>query len=509
VVFRKQASGRSLAAVLAVMAVVPVAWTLIAALRAGVVVGPDSLGYFQMAADLRQTGALPTRHWPLGYPLLLATLQTAGVERIAAATAINLAAFVLVAGLTLAWLARVAGKQAGWMLAGALTILASSTVLDVFRHALSEPAFLVAVSGVVWTMSVYFQTGRLRWLAGAAVWAGASVWLRYAGLFLAPAIALAPLLFGSGSLRRRWGWTWVALAAFALPVAGLKWALSALAPEPGAVRALAWHPLTLRHLDLWGQTAASWLAPTAWVAESVWLQRAGIFLSVWVPVGVWAGWRRRNAAAAWLALLALTYLAGILLTVLVADHNAPLDARLLMPFYVSLAGCLIAAGSSLPGRPARLAALVAFIAMGLWCGFRGLRYLNAAPRDAGFNAAAWRTDPLHEWIRGLPDDWLLASNAAGALRFHAGRAVQSYPRAWDSVAARTVDELGPLAVLAEAASSGNVVLVYYPGFSDSRDEPLERVLGELKLEKSGEIGRAWVYSRNPLFFDKMVADVVR
>ena len=485
------------ALLLALLALAPAAWALVAALRAGIVVGMDSLGYFAMSDSLLRNGTVATRHWPPGYPLLLSALRLLGTDRLAAAVVLNLAAFGLSALLAVAWLGRATAGRTAWTVAGAALILSSTAVLDVHRFAYSEAVFLVSGMASIFCTVVYLSAGRRRWLVGAALLAGAGVWFRYAGAFGALPVVVAPWLSTVDPRRRRRDAAWAILVLGAV-LAAQGWGVAALAPEAGEVRSVVWHAPTLAHLRQWGVAAGGWFWPTRWVAGSLPLQVVAVAASVGVPLGAVVFLRQRNRIAAWFGFQALAYLAGLLLSVTLADHNTPLDARILLPYYVSLVGCLVAAGADLAaGRRGRFV-LAAFLLAGAGCGARGVRYLAAVrDRDDGFNSAAWRTDPIFAWAGSVPEDVVLVSNAPGLLEFHAGRAAWSYPRKWDSTAARPADGLGNLRQAARIGGTGHIVLIHFPDWADDRDEPLERVLPALALDETARVGRAVAYGREP------------
>ena len=160
---------------------------------------PDSYVYVAAATSLTENGTLtvpfapttatalpvPYAAWPPGYPASIALLAQTGMSIGAAAR--MLSAFGLLAGFLLFW--RFTRHTTGAALAFFLVAVSSQTA-TIGITAWSEGLFFAAVMGSAWAISKWLQgtPGRMRFLWIAAGCAAVAIQMRYAGVFLIPAL---------------------------------------------------------------------------------------------------------------------------------------------------------------------------------------------------------------------------------------------------------------------------------------------------------------------------------
>lgn len=154
----------------------------------------DSASYLQIASSIADGhGAHPpgAPSFPVGYPMLVAGLDAAGLGAPWALVALNLA-FLILATASL-WVVLRRGLDLGGATAGAvcaLTLLSSS----VAKHAvmpLSEVVFFGLAAAALALLTISAADGRMPLLAGGVLLALAACSVRTAGIALAPAVVLA------------------------------------------------------------------------------------------------------------------------------------------------------------------------------------------------------------------------------------------------------------------------------------------------------------------------------
>ena len=181
--------------------------------------GPDASSYLQIASSIADGhGANPpgTPSFPIGYPLLLAGLDTVGLGMPWALVALNLAFLIL--GTASLWVVLRRGLDLGEATAGAVCVL-SLLSSSVAKHAvmpLSEMVFFGLAAAALALLTLSATNGRVSLLAGGVVLALAACTVRTAGIALAPAVVLT---FRSGRSRIVAAIVGIAGAAFSIAAA--------------------------------------------------------------------------------------------------------------------------------------------------------------------------------------------------------------------------------------------------------------------------------------------------
>ncbi len=201
---------------------IPVALVFLTIVYVAQLAGPlrldtDSASYLQIAASIADGhGAHPAGvpAFPVGYPILVAGLDVAGLGTSRGIVALNLA-FIALAIASL-WVVLRRGLDLGATGTGVIcvmTLLSSSLV----KHAvipLSEAVFFGLAAASLALLTIAARRGQKTVLVGAILLAGAACSVRTAGIALAPAVVLA-----FTTARSRLGASLVVVAAAALVVA--------------------------------------------------------------------------------------------------------------------------------------------------------------------------------------------------------------------------------------------------------------------------------------------------
>lgn len=375
---RSRASG-VVAAVLAVTAVVLV----VVGTRGGLDQPPDGVTYLGVATNLADgrgatspfvavidpyaprralgfDGEVPVLGWPPLYPASLAPAVALGVEPLEAARWLGAVAAGAVAALTAVLVARLVGRgtrAAPWA-AGAAVGLVVVQPWFARLHAVvaSEPLFLALVLAAL-ALGAHALAEPDRSppdrrtvppvLAAAFVLGTVASGVRFAGVAVVVALALATALVGPGRPARRAALAG-GLGALAL-LPSLAWSRWVEAEAGAPLRDVAWHPPGRTAWEGVASALTAWVvppdAPTAARVVAVALAATAVAGGAW-------GWfravhERRAPATArpWLVLVAAwsaTYLGVVVATTALVDRMVPLNGRLLLPLLAPLVVTVVA-----------------------------------------------------------------------------------------------------------------------------------------------------------------------
>ena len=455
---------------------------------------PDSMSYLGAAGSLASHGSLripmadwsdpdsttALRHFPPGYPTLLALPIALGAPPEQAARGVEAAAAFVTVFLAVWTVAAVAGTGAG-AVAGAALLVTPALVLDHAR-VLSEPLCLALLAA---TLALMVFSKRPFWYGLTAAAAGL---VRYAAVPFGGATVL--WAFGlHGSLRER---SRRALAPAILSAAVMLY--SVLVPGSAVSPHFDLGP-TLREL---GDTLVAWLAPSA---------PAGIVgaLLALVVAGAAAAVLRgalssgaepeqspplRSLLSA-AGLLGTCYAAFVFVSRVLVYDNIPFDDRMLSPA-ILLAELATAAalGAAWRGwaRRARVAGALAaaiWLAGSTWATVRSVR----DARDGGWGYASddWRDSGLAAWLRTEGRGVEIFSNDPAAVYFATHRPSRELPA-----------ELGPdvLRDFARVMGARPAVIVGFGSYYDRMTSP-DSLAGKLGYRKVAEFedGTVWAGGR--------------
>lgn len=414
----------------------------------------DSLHYLAAAASLADGNGLQSAaggpfllYTPL-YPMALAGISRLGIEPVAAAQVVNIAAFGLLTLLVGLWLRRRVkyGLIAG---AGALTVMAAAPLINTASYLWSETLFALLILLSLLQLEAFLKRPeRTRTLAAAAACAGLAAVTRYMGVAAILAGVLLILAIPKLPARVRLAYAAAYGAAASIPLAAYmarnyavsgSWIVSpnrdAAYTTGDALRDLAGG--ALRYLQIADAPAASlpglfWagvgltaLAATAGVLLYFRLARKGAAAGRDTAPGL----RTSLAPALPFAVFAAAYVAIML--VVVSDRAAQsIDSRYLMPIVppLLLAAALLAdrvLQIEARGGLAALKWLATAMALLFW--LANLAYETrsgladtATARASGYigdtyNTAQWRDTETAAYLKAHPVAGPVYTNHAGRL----------------------------------------------------------------------------------------------
>jgi hypothetical protein len=353
-------SSRTRAGTLAAAALIGVALTAFATRHGIGVGGPDSAAYLAIASNMlhgrgvsmpftiptapyrpveavRLVGHVPVTHFPPLYPIALWLIAAPGVPLATGARLLNVALAGISAALLAELTRRCTGSLAVGFCAGVLMFFApvqhnpigfTYNWLALHSLVLSEPLFVAFVMLTLLVLLRAIAAPTVRNVSLAAGFAALATLIRFAGVSLIVAGAVAVLLFAGDSWKRRRRLTLLFIAVAAVPV--MLWALwIAAKPGGGGARAVGVHTLPFGSIFT---VMEAWFMPLAWPAP---LRHALGFALVGIVVA--AVLKCRNADRPTMQVLIVLsvfvtiYAATIVATRDFLDISTPIDARLLIP----------------------------------------------------------------------------------------------------------------------------------------------------------------------------------
>lgn len=453
----------------------------------GLYVSPDGVFYVGTARNLLQgrgftppPGLPPVGHFPPLFTLALAAVGRSGLDPLAAARVVNMAALgaiVLLVGVVL----RSRTGSVAAALAGATAAAAAVDLLSASTSALSEPLFVVlALTGLV-VLAHHLERGRSVWsLVAAGALVGAACLTRYVGVALVLAGVAGLLRFGDG---RRWHGAADAGAFAGLGVAPTFGFLAWAAGAKGAAgdRTVAWHAFGRDYLAQVARPLARWVLPWATPPLAVALG-AGVVVAATVlirrtPPSPPPSSARPSPVLPWLlGVFAGSYLVVVVLNRLLTDATGRLDGRFLAPLHVVAILMVVpvlhrrrAEGTAAVTAVAALAAavLAAQVAgAGAWVA-GGLSDTGTGRR--GYTAAAWRRSPVMAFIAANHGRLPVYSNAFDAVAFLTPESAQPVPAKKDYLTGRPNPAYArKLAELRSALASSGGYLAYFDAATSRR-----------------------------------------
>lgn len=424
-------------------------------------VSPDSTQYVEGARSLLRGEGIsapdgagtprPITLWPPLMSLVMAAPGLLGVEPAEAGSWLNgllFAANILLVGHIIA---RATGaSSAVWV--GAALVLLSPDLFEVHTWVWSEPLFILLTLVALTELAAYLQHPGPRqfWLAAAA--AGLAGFTRFAGAALAPAgIGLILLLARIPNLRRRL----TAAASFGMVALGplaLWMARNSLVAGSATTRQLGFHRLYSVHILPAWETAVAWVFPggdahAGLQAVMLGLLLVGLLWGVLHTLRPGPNHQMQASELRWLPLCLVVFLswygAVLLFSKFFVDPLFPLGDRILSPALAALilAWVLVAwhelhrVAGPMPTQPRsgwiRVAQgiLLGFVLIQLGLGARqGIAWAAMAHEEGlGFNSRSWQRSPLVAFVRQLPQEAVVHSNADDGLHYTTGRPVWQLP----------------------------------------------------------------------------------
>ena len=291
------------------------------ATTAGAGIENDSVGYAQMAAQLRSGQTVSSTHFPPGLPIVWAV----AANPYAVSRVLNLLALAALVAITGAAVWQSTRRPFPTLFAAAM-VAVSQPLLAAHAEALSEPLMLVLASAGLWLTLVALADDRPRSWCAAGLSLGLAAIVRYAAVVYPAAAVLCVLL------ERRWRRAALLAGVSALPLT-LWLARNLLVTHAPTDRSIVYHPIRGVVFRVGRDGVAGWLDPLGTIVgrfpATAWLAIPAVALLFgW---GIWRGGRLARLAS----FFAVGYILFQLLVIAYLDGGATLEPRYLVPVFVA------------------------------------------------------------------------------------------------------------------------------------------------------------------------------
>jgi hypothetical protein len=493
---------------------------VLVATRTGPGLSPDSRAYLMGARYLLQghgfailsgNGEIePMTHYGPLPCILLAMVSSVGIDAIDAARYLHSTLFagsiLLAAAIT--WWATQSGLAA---LLAAMLIGFSYDLLRTHAMVWSEPSFIFFMLLGVLLLGPYLRQPTIRKLVAAALVVGTAFLARYSGVALVLSCTAAVFFNGSQAWRRRLRDSVIFVLVASLPM--ILWVMRNFASTGNAAnREISFHPPRRRDIDLSIQTVVQWIVPPSPTEQVIAIVTSAILLGPVIGCYWWfrvirppssdgsrtarngPPGRKTLAILLWFAPI---YLGFLLFSITFVDALTPLDYRILSPLQASLGILLSVFGTCAIARSHKaLGAFAACVLIAVLCSnaVRATRAPFTGAIDLGYSEAKWTQSPALRWVRSLPPDTVLYSNAQEAMYFGAERFARPIPKVVKPLTRRPANDYPDhLAGLAHNLRENGGYIVYFRHIRRPYLVTEARIVEDLTLELVKEFPDAAVY----------------
>ncbi len=409
-------------------------------------VWPDSVGYMQLAQQFLAGRGLvtfagtPLVDLPPAYPILLAAANAFVPDIVQAARWLHAVLFGVNAVLFASLVFWSTGRRAAPAL-GAMLFVSSAPLLSLHSLAMSEAPFLTFLLGGLLLLAIDLAHPRPITLVSASLVLGLALATRLAGVtVLAPVVAST--LFWRGRGTHRYRDTLVAAVLVCAPFA--VWYVKMALAGGTSGRAFAVHPIAMWQVAGAVVTLHDFFFPAALPnkikAAIFCMLLAGTAAALAVDVRTVGRRPEPMPVESTVPRLGLVFAAAYALLLLVSvsffDANISLDSRILSPLCVVGAAALFALAHSAARtlrRPAIHWAAASLLLLSIGLNLpRARAWAIETHRDGQYyTSRAWRTSESIAFVRAVPADIAIYSNAPYAVEFLTGRRVAKVP--WDGL----------------------------------------------------------------------------
>jgi hypothetical protein len=420
--------------------------SLVFATRWGIGISPDSATYIGAARSFLEGKGLivpfgkpaPMTHYPPLFPLVLSIAGLFGATLEDGARWLNVLLFganILLVG----WMIQRDRPGAFWLsLFGSLLMLTSIDVLAIHMWAQTEPLFIFFGLLGLGLLAEYFKKPAGFFLAASAGATAMAFLTRYVGIALVAAGIAGILLLSGEAFRKRVRDAAIFFVLSLFPIT--LWLIRNSIVSPGlANRQMVVHMITLAKIKVGLITISTWILPAKFsgVAGGIFLAAActGLFglsaiLFIKERRSKTEGGRWNISAAGIPSLMVLFiffYAALLFVSMSFFDAHTALNSRILAPVYVALVMLILCVlnrilSSAGQSRMAHIvSATLGMIVLVLYVS-RGAGWINHVHDSGlGYNSPRWQRSELMRYIRTIPPQSPIFSNAPDALYMMTGR----------------------------------------------------------------------------------------
>ncbi len=442
-------------------------------------VSPDSITYIEAARSLLEGKGFFVHgaamiHYPPVFPLLLGVvgLFTHGDILLAARW---LAALLFGVNLLLVGLAvQVSTKHSlGATGCAILVFLFSAPAISVHSMTWSEPPYITFSMAGLLLAAHHVVRPSPSLLVLASLMVGLAAATRYVGVVLFPSVALAIFLLGKRSLKHRMTDILVLSGVACLPL--IFWFLrNMLVAQSATNREFAFHPFNLYHaqslinhmydfvlpisISGWakavhvGVTATLFVLAYALLYRKMCIKQSAMSISIVIP--------------SIFVIYSVLYVAFLVVSISLFDAHTPVDHRLLLPVFLTLAIAGTSVAKSLSEALTQRCVWYGFvflvlISVSIGAGQAISRAVDIHYNGSGYTSRDWKDSATLAYLADVPGIMKIYSNGPDVIRFLTGKKAYMIPA---KVSAQTLKEnegyLGQLNQMFRECKEGNALIAY-------------------------------------------------
>ena len=385
----------------------------------------------------------PITQWPPLFSCVLAMGALLGIDPLDGALWLN-SSLLGVNIFLLGWAVHRHASAARWTsILASFVILTSGPVVVAHSLAWSEPLFLTwSILGALWLASSLSSENRWRLIAAAMAFGAASM-TRYIGIALITGALFAIMLHPGRPLARRLKNAAIFGIVAGLPIFLLMVRNLGIDSSQTYYTSLAWRPITLGHLRVTADVLRKvfFCRDVCWAVIIVRLGTIGLGLGLLVAIVIdnlrrnsqtRRGPPEKSSLPFLLAIVILTYLVSLVLSISLIAGNIRLDARALCPaYFLGVALLLLLAHRHLHFRQRApwlriglVAAMAIFVVSSV--PFTLPLYLGLTSGQ-GATAEIWQTNHIIAAIKERPDQPVIYSNEFHAINLLTGKKAYRIP----------------------------------------------------------------------------------
>jgi hypothetical protein len=274
-------------------------------------------------------------------------------------------------------------------------------------------------------------------LLALLIMSGLAGMTRYIGFMLIPVVLLSILLLDKSNYRDKLLKIVSIIIMCSIPIA--IWIIRNMIISGTLVnRNISYHPIQLGHLERAARTLSSWFfipISISFVSKVLILMAmASVAIAIMIIMLKKLGMLSDLNRVPLICIFFLCVYAGALIfSILFVEPNLPLSDHYLLPFYIVLGTGLVTLGRNaiyLTERSKWAAVLVVSLGAAFLVaqGEQSTRMIKPLSENGvGFNGRAWKFSKTIDFIKTLPDDTPIYSNAPDAIGFLTGRQTKMIP----------------------------------------------------------------------------------
>ena len=413
------------------------------ATKQGIGITTDSTVYLNVARNLlhghgfAQSAGAPLTQYPPLYPLALALSGVFPNDLLVGAKWLH--HFLYVANMLLVALLVYRGTQGSLAAttAGLLFALTSRSFLLFHVLTLSEALFLFFTLGGLLIINEYLYRKHLVILVAIFIITGLACLTRYIGFILVAVVCSSILLLEKSPWKKKIVNISIVGMIFTSPI--ILWMIRNLMVSNKLVnRRITFHPIKFNQVKGAVGTISGWFCipvDTYIVIKLLFLMIAIslIVIILYKMIKNFGLYSYLNRTPLICALFLCLYAGGLVFSIFFVEANLPFGDRILFPFHVVLGIGLITLGRNALqlGGGSKWWAVLAIVLCAtslIANGQRTVRLLDDLNTNGvGYNNKTWKSSKAMEFIRALPDDIPIYSNAPDVIDLLIGRQTMTIP----------------------------------------------------------------------------------